>query len=105
VVSADGDSDSKEKKEWKRRIKMYRTLEIPYMRNVYDMLFTVGPVLEAFGFQRIIFGSSPSTGPRPTSHAGDWYEIARECLAELNVEQEAIDGVFSENARSVYGPS
>jgi predicted TIM-barrel fold metal-dependent hydrolase len=57
--------------------------------------------MEAFGYERIIFGSSP-TGPAP-SHAGDWYEIARECLAELGLEQIAIDGVFCSNAQAVYG--
>jgi hypothetical protein len=86
--TADVSEGSKETHEWKRRIKMY-----------------LGPVLEAFGFQRIIFGTSPSSTSTSTSHAGDWYEIARECLAELNVEQEAIDGVFSDNAKKVYGSS
>src|SRR5262245_43549826 len=60
VAPVDGDKDSKEKKEWKRRIKMYRKSEMPQVRNVFDIPFAVGPVLEAFGFQRIIFGSSPS---------------------------------------------
>ncbi|TFY60398.1 hypothetical protein EVG20_g7437 [Dentipellis fragilis] len=78
---------SKEKKEWKRRIKMY-----------------LGPAVEAFGFQRVLFGSSPS----PTSHAsstlGDWYEIARESFGELGVEQEDVDAVFGGNASRVYAP-
>jgi len=81
-------TDSKEKKEWKRRIKMY-----------------LGPVLEAFGYERIIFGSSHSSASNASSSAGDWYEIARESFAELGVEQEAIDAVFSGNAKKVYGPS
>lgn len=63
----------------------------------------VGPVLEAFGFQRIIFGSAPSGASHAPSSAGDWYEIARESLAELGVEQEAVDAVFCGNARRVYG--
>lgn len=84
---ADGTSlDSKEKKEWKRRIKMY-----------------IGPVLEAFGFQRIIFGSSTSGSSQTQSRAADWYELARESFAELGVEQDAIDAVFFENAKKAYG--
>ncbi|EIN12050.1 hypothetical protein PUNSTDRAFT_63316 [Punctularia strigosozonata HHB-11173 SS5] len=78
--------DSKEKKEWKRRIKMY-----------------LGPALEAFGFERIIFGTSPASGSTAQSSAGDWYELARESFAELGVEQEAIDAVFGGNAKQVYG--
>ncbi len=81
----------REKDEWKRRIKMY-----------------VGPAVEAFGFQRILFGSSagaPLTGASPASSAGDWYEIARESFAELGVEQDALDAVFSQNAKHVYGGS
>ena len=65
----------------------------------------VGPAVEAFGFQRILFGSSaaaPLTGSSPLSNAGDWYELARESFAELGVEQDAIDAVFAQNARLVY---
>jgi predicted TIM-barrel fold metal-dependent hydrolase len=65
----------------------------------------VGPVLEAFGFERIIFGSSHSSASNASSSAGDWYEIARESFAELGVEQAAIDAVFSANAKKVYGRS
>ena len=63
----------------------------------------VGPVLEAFGFQRIIFGSSPSPASKAKSNAGDWYEIARESLAELASDQEVVDAVFNGNAEKVYG--
>ncbi|KAJ7497398.1 hypothetical protein FB451DRAFT_1211335 [Mycena latifolia] len=80
------DANSKQLKEWKRRVKMY-----------------LGPVMEALGYERIIFGSSPSPTSRNASLAGDWYEIARESLAELGVEQEFIDAVFCENAKKVYG--
>ncbi|KAK0504703.1 hypothetical protein EDD18DRAFT_1343491 [Armillaria luteobubalina] len=73
------------KKEWKRRIKMY-----------------LGPVMEAFGYQRIIFGSSLAGGKSLTG-AGDWYAISRESLAELGVEQEAVDAVFFGTAKKVYG--
>lgn len=67
------------------------------------LIFPVGPAVEAFGFQRIIFGSSPSSVTKIESKAGYWYEIARESLAELGVEQEDIDAVFSDNAKEVYG--
>ncbi|KZS98235.1 hypothetical protein SISNIDRAFT_481000 [Sistotremastrum niveocremeum HHB9708] len=77
--------DSKEKREWKRRIKMY-----------------LGPAVEAFGLERIIFGSSPSAFSKSKSRAGDWYELARESLAELGIEQEGIDAVFRNNAIKVY---
>ncbi|KAK1225706.1 hypothetical protein PQX77_011326 [Marasmius sp. AFHP31] len=78
-------SDSRHQKEWKRRIKMY-----------------LGPVMEAFGFQRIIYGSSPSKSSKSTLNAGEWYELARESLAELGVEQEVVDAVFAGNALAVY---
>ncbi|KAF9451948.1 hypothetical protein P691DRAFT_722968 [Macrolepiota fuliginosa MF-IS2] len=79
-------SGAKEQREWKRRIKMY-----------------LGPVMEAFGFQRIIFGSSSPTVSQASSNSSDWYNVAREALAELGVEQEIIDSVFSLNAQKVYG--
>ncbi len=63
----------------------------------------VGPVVEAFGHERIIFGSSPSPGTHYPSHVGDWYEIAREAVAELGVEQEDVDAIFYGNAKRVYG--
>ena len=68
----------------------------------------VGPAIEAFGFQRVLFGSSPAaplSGSSPASSAGDWYELARESFAELGVEQDAIDAVFALNAKLVYGAS
>ncbi|KAJ7076395.1 hypothetical protein B0H15DRAFT_790678 [Mycena belliarum] len=83
---ASDDANSKQRTEWKRRVKMY-----------------LGPVMEALGYQRIIFGSSPSPASHNVSLAGDWYEIARESLAELGVEQEFVDAVFCENAKKVYG--
>jgi len=75
----------KERNEWKRRIKMY-----------------ISPAVEAFGFQRIIFGSSPSSASQVSSNAADWYELARESFAELGVEQDAVDAVFKSNAQLVY---
>ena len=65
----------------------------------------VGPALEAFGFQRIIYGSSPSPLSHASSHAGDWYELARESFAELGVEQEGIDAVFFGNVQRALSNS
>jgi len=79
------DRDTLEKKEWKRRIKMY-----------------IGPSLEAFGYQRIIYGSSPSPLSHSQSNAGDWYELARESFAELAVEQDMLDAIFAVNAVKAY---
>jgi hypothetical protein len=79
-------ADVQQQREWKRRIKMY-----------------LGPVMEAFGYERIIFGSSPSASSRGRAHVGNWYEIARESLAELGIEQASVDAVFFDNAQKVYG--
>jgi predicted TIM-barrel fold metal-dependent hydrolase len=65
----------------------------------------VGPAVEAFGFERILFGSSPSPGSHAPSRAGDWYEIARESFAELGVEQGSVDAVFGGNAERIYASS
>lgn len=61
----------------------------------------MAPVIEAFGFQRIVFGSSSSS--QVESNSRDWYNLARESLAELGVEQECTDSVFLLNAQDVYG--
>lgn len=66
---------------------------------------SVGPAVEAFGFERIIFGSAPSPASRARSNAGDWYEIAREAFAELGVDQESVDAVFGGNAQRIYAAS
>jgi predicted TIM-barrel fold metal-dependent hydrolase len=71
--------------------------------RLIEMLFLVGPVLEAFGFQRIIFGSSPSGTSIRNWNAAAWYDIALESMAELGVEQQDINDVFSGNAQKVYG--
>ncbi|KDQ53593.1 hypothetical protein JAAARDRAFT_39282 [Jaapia argillacea MUCL 33604] len=71
--------------EWKRRVKMY-----------------LGHAVEAFGTDRIIFGSSPSDSTTP-SGVSEWYELARESLTELGIDQEGIDAVFGGNALKVYG--
>ena len=65
----------------------------------------MGPAVEAFGFERIVYGSAPSPISHVSSNAGDWYEIAREAFAELGVEQESIDAVFGGNAQRIYGAS
>jgi predicted TIM-barrel fold metal-dependent hydrolase len=71
------------------------------MSNAF-LIHVVGPVVEAFGYSRIIFGSSPSPSSRSQSNAGDWYQIARDSLLELGVDQEAVDNVFGLNAKRVY---
>lgn len=106
--TGDSDSkDSKEKKEWKRRIKMYRQSSLFVYFSCRPNIDTlVGPAVEAFGYQRIIFGSSPSPRVSPSaSNAGDWYDLARESFTELGLEQADIDAVFCDNAKNVYGSS
>ncbi|KAG7098660.1 hypothetical protein E1B28_000576 [Marasmius oreades] len=78
-------NENRKQKEWKRRIKMY-----------------LGPVMEAFGYQRIIYGSFPSKISKTKISAGEWYELARESLAELGVEQDVVDAVFYATALEVY---
>ena len=107
-------ASEKEKNEWKRRIKMYSAYphslssRFPFAPESCDADAhppTVGHAVEAFGFQRILFGSSPAaplSGASPASNAADWFEIARESIAELGVEQEDIDAVFVLNAQLVY---
>ncbi|KAH9994944.1 hypothetical protein BJV74DRAFT_914501 [Russula compacta] len=85
LLGQDATAASKEKKEWKRRIKLY-----------------VGPAVEAFGYERILFGSAPSPTSHARSNAGDWYEIAREAFAELGVDQASVDAVFGGNAQRIY---
>jgi predicted TIM-barrel fold metal-dependent hydrolase len=63
----------------------------------------VGPSIEAFGYERILFGSSSPRASSAPSKAGDWYGVARETIAEIGLEQEAVDCVFSANAEAVYG--
>jgi len=60
-------------------------------------------VLEAFGYERIIFGTSPSFASPYLPNPADWYALVRESFAELAVEQEAIDAIFSSNAQRIYG--
>ncbi|KAH7913926.1 hypothetical protein BJ138DRAFT_1001322 [Hygrophoropsis aurantiaca] len=85
VPSASTSASGDQLKEWKQRMKMY-----------------IGPVLEAFGYERIIFGTAPAPESTSLSTPSDWYEIVRESFAELGVDQEAIDAVFTTNADKVY---
>jgi len=82
--SAEGD-DGVTAKEWIKRIKMY-----------------LGPIIEAFGFSRIIFASSSSSAAEHPSAPENWYELAREAVAELGIDQEGVDAIFGGNAQSVY---
>lgn len=51
----------------------------------------------------MIFGSSPSLGGETFDLPVTWYDLVRESFAELGVEQDAIDNVFMDNAKRVYG--
>ena len=82
---------------------MYRKQCTELAFSVANMRLAVGPVLEAFGYQRIIFGSSPPSSGQSIAHVGNWFEIARESIAELVADQETVDAIFFENASKVYG--
>ncbi|KIJ18625.1 hypothetical protein PAXINDRAFT_71388 [Paxillus involutus ATCC 200175] len=73
-------------KEWKDILKLF-----------------IAPVLEAFGFERIIFGSSPATASDASAQPTNWYRLTQESFRELAVEQDEINKVFMENAERVYG--
>lgn len=83
---ADPTSEMDQHREWKRKIKMF-----------------IGPVLEAYGYERIIFGTSPSFAAPSLLNPADWYALVRESFAELAVDQDAIDAIFSLNAKRIYG--
>ncbi|KAG1881423.1 hypothetical protein C8R48DRAFT_766456 [Suillus tomentosus] len=82
----DPTSEMDQHREWKRKIKMF-----------------IGPVLEAYGYERIIFGTSPSFAAPSLLNPADWYALVRESFAELAVDQDAIDAIFSLNAKRIYG--
>lgn len=63
----------------------------------------VVPVLEAFGFERIIFGSSPASASGSPALAENWYKLVLESFRELAVSQDEMDKIFIENAERVYG--
>ncbi|KIK97364.1 hypothetical protein PAXRUDRAFT_824993 [Paxillus rubicundulus Ve08.2h10] len=81
-----GEGQDKREKEWKDILKLF-----------------IAPVLEAFGFERIIFGSSPTTSSDASAQPTNWYRLARESFCELAVEQNEINKVFMDNAERVYG--
>lgn len=93
-----------EKMEWKRRLKMYSEYSMLYTRRGIKWAYhhAVGPAFEAFGEERIIFGSAPVPESHAKSVVSDWYELARESIAELGVEQQTIDAIFSGNAKRAY---
>jgi len=75
----------------------------------------VSPAIEAFGFHRIVFGSSPALpGPhlgrrtRPSVDliypysSSEWYGALRRCLTELGVDAESVTKIMSDNAKNVY---
>ena len=64
----------------------------------------VVPVLEAFGFERIIFGSSPAFADGSPALAENWYKLVLGSLRELAVSQDEMDKIFIDNAERVYGP-
>lgn len=73
------------------------------MGTSHPWFHPVGPALEAFGYQRIIFGTSPSPESYAKSAVGDWYELVKELLGELGLEQASIDAIFGGNAGELYG--
>lgn len=75
-----------------------RRMALSYDRSVV-------PVLEAFGFERIIFGSSPAFASGSPALAEKWYKLVLELFRELAVSQDEMDKIFIDNAERVYGPS
>jgi len=71
------------------------------LKNILKLL--ISPVLEAFGFERIIFGSSPAFGAGSPALAETWYNIVLESFRDLAVSQDEMDKIFIENAERVYG--
>lgn len=77
----------------------YVILMKPRGTTISDINFVVGPIIEAFGFSRIIFATSSSSGAETNS----WYEMAREAVAELGIDQDGVDAIFGGNAKTLYG--
>lgn len=101
---ADPTSELDQHREWKRKIKMFSKFLCIYVYwYSVDEHLAVGPVLEAFGYERIIFGTSPSFATPSLLNPADWYALVRESFAELAMEQDAIDAIFSLNAKRIYG--
>lgn len=64
---------------------------------------SVVPVLEAFGFERIIFGSSPASAGGSPVLAENWCKLVLDSFRELAVSQDEMDNIFIDNAERVYG--
>lgn len=70
--------------------------------------------LEAFGVDRLIWastiGADHSTAAVLPGHAGqdeenvakEWYELVRESLASMGLDEDSLEGIFSGNASKVY---
>ncbi|KAG2119509.1 uncharacterized protein F5147DRAFT_749964 [Suillus discolor] len=101
---ADPTSEIDQHREWKRKIKMFSKFLRIYSHILVqcDEHPAVGPVLEAYGYERIIFGTSPSFAAPSLLNPADWYALVRESFAELAVDQDAIDAIFSLNAKRIY---
>jgi hypothetical protein len=84
-ANSEGGGRTREK-EWKDILKLF-----------------IVPVLEAFGFERIIFGSSPATPNNAFAQPTSWCKLAQEAFRELAVGQDEMNKVFMENAERVYG--
>ena len=78
-------------------------MSLTHLQCSHSLDVAVGPAVEAFGFSRIMWGSSPSHSSAAPLSFADWYELARGSWAELGVEPEDLDAVFYENAKRIYG--
>lgn len=73
-------------------------------------------VLEAFGVDRLIWSSNigagqAATGALPGANSvgqdeedavREWYELVREGLAGMGLDEDSLEGIFSANASKVY---
>ena len=62
----------------------------------------MGFAVEAFGFERVIFGLVLSPVSLAQLNTGNWYEIACEVFVELGIDQESVDAVFAGNTQCIY---
>lgn len=96
-----GELEERQEKEIKNLLKLFSESLSPRRgRSTHGRL--VVPVLEAFGFERIIFGSSPVFAGGSPALAEIWYKLVLESFRELAVSQEEMDKIFVENAERVY---
>ena len=75
------------------------TFALSPLSSVDRSCSSVGPAIEVFGIECIVFGSAPSPVSRAQSNAGCRYEIAHEASVELGVDQEKVDAMFGGNAQ------